>query len=112
MHASIRPDSCEIEVDCAVEALNAILNEEGDFDVAFVEEAVELLFDHAVVPGGELVRDLLELCCTNLHQLRCGRPLRHHLLHRLQMLQRHMHYLLRLTALQHLVLKSHQHQVE
>ena len=101
--------SCKIEINSTVKPLNAILNKEGNFDVPFVKESVQLLFDHAVVPTRKSACDLLEFTHAQHNQLCCRRPIQHHRMHCFEMFNCHMGDFLSLTALQHLVLKAHQH---
>lgn len=47
---------CEVEIDGAIEGLDAVLDEEGNLDVLVLEEFAHLLLHNLVVVGAELLR--------------------------------------------------------
>lgn len=107
----LRADATKVEVDGAIEALNLVLDEQANFDMAILEELVHLLTDDAPIVcvhfGAHL--DESSLCIANILS---GVSTFDELLECIQVLHREVVDFFWLHGQLNLVLDAHNHQVE
>lgn len=107
----MRANATKIKVNSTVKALNLILNEETDFDMAVLKKFKQLLSDNLPVISIHLLAHLNKPRLRIDHIFKCARALNQALQH-IEMLKSNLVKFFRLHRKLNLILDAHNHEVK